>query len=173
MRPGAPGGMHGPAGAFFARHAALPSPGPDPGLLRLFAGLAAVAPAAARAELIVFEDGRVVKAAAYQLFSEELEIELPGGGSYRVDLARVDRIVDDEVIVDVVLGRARESRASTGDFDLSYRADRKPLFSIALRRDHRAGGQGLRHRRLVRLGPDPRRVQLRSRAPCPARAPGA
>jgi soluble lytic murein transglycosylase len=84
----------------------------------------------AKAELIVFEDGRVVKAAGYRLLSEELEITLPGGGSYRVDLSRVDRIVDDEVVVETV--------ALEGDlfgegsiFDLSYRPERKPLFATA------------------------------------------
>jgi hypothetical protein len=57
---------------------------------------------AARAELVVFEDGRVVKAAGYRLVGDELEIDLPGGGSYRVDLGRIERIVDDEIVVDTV-----------------------------------------------------------------------
>jgi len=95
-------------------------------LLGLCLGLAA-APAA-RAELIVFEDGRVVKAAGYRLLSEELEIALPGGGSYRVDLARVDRIVDDEVVVESIVVEPDPAQ-SGGPFDLSYRTDRKPLFS--------------------------------------------
>jgi len=85
-------------------------------------------PAAARAELIVFEDGRVVKASGYRLYSEELEITLPGGGSYRVDLARVDRIIDDEVVVDTVAVEP-SAVAAGGIFDLSYRPERKPLFS--------------------------------------------
>jgi soluble lytic murein transglycosylase-like protein len=88
-------------------------------------GLLAAAPA--RAELIVFEDGRIVKAAGYRLFSEELEIALPGGGSYRVALSRVERIVDDEVVVEAV-AVDDERLPSSGIYDLSYRADRKPLF---------------------------------------------
>ncbi len=84
--------------------------------------------AAARAELIVFEDGRVVKAAAYRLYSDELEITLPGGGSYRVDLGRVDRIVDDEVVVDAVVVEPSAAEAG-GTIDLSYRAGRRPLFA--------------------------------------------
>jgi len=89
-----------------------------------------LAPAAARAELIVFEDGRVVKAAGYSLYDEELEIRLPGGGSYRVDLARVDRIVDDEVVVDSIV--VEEDPLHPGArFDLSYSAQRKPLFGTA------------------------------------------
>ncbi len=91
-------------------------------------GLILAAAPAARAELIVFEDGRVVKAAGYRLLSEELEVSLPGGGSYRVDLARVDRIVDDEVVVDTVVVEPEEPELG-GPFDLSYRPDRKPLFA--------------------------------------------
>ena len=85
---------------------------------------------AARAELIVFEDGRVVKAASYHLFAEELEISLPGGGSYRVDLARVERIVDDEVVVDAVIVEPDPLHPGAS-YDLSYREERKPLFGSA------------------------------------------
>ncbi len=83
--------------------------------------------AALSAELIVFEDGRVVKASGYVLLNEELEIRLPGGGSYRVDLSRVERIVDDEVVVDAV---AVDDEALRGGltYDLTYKAGRKPLF---------------------------------------------
>jgi Transglycosylase SLT domain len=84
----------------------------------------------ARAELIVFEDGRVVKAGSYRLLSEELEITLPGGGSYRVDLARVDRIVDDEVVVDSVIVEG-DSLDPAAVYDLSYQVTRKPLFGTS------------------------------------------
>jgi len=88
--------------------------------------LAAAAPAA-RAELVIFQEGRVVKAASYRVVGDELEIGLPGGGSYLVDLSRVERIVDDEVAVpDVAIQTGiREPVA----YDLSYREDRKPLFN--------------------------------------------
>lgn len=92
--------------------------------------LALLDPGRARAELIVFEDGRVVKAAGYQLLPDELEVLLPGGGSYRVELSRVDRIVEDEVVVDTVVvdgDLALSGRA----YDLSYQAARKPLFGTA------------------------------------------
>jgi hypothetical protein len=87
-------------------------------------------PVGARAELIVFEDGRIVKAESYRLLSEELEITLPGGGSYRVDLSRIDRIVDDEVVVDSVIV-AEDPAGAAILYDLSYRASRKPLFGTA------------------------------------------
>jgi Transglycosylase SLT domain len=95
------------------------------GSLALGLGLAAAS--SARAELIVFDDGRVVKAAGYRLLAEELEISLPGGGSYRVELARVDRIVDDEIVIDSIAVEP-DLAASGGPFDLSYRSERKPLF---------------------------------------------
>jgi hypothetical protein len=92
--------------------------------------LAALCAGRARAELIVFEDGRVVKAAGYRLLPEELEVLLPGGGSYRVDLSRVDRIVEDEVVVDTVIVEG-DLGLSGRSYDLSYQAARKPLFGTA------------------------------------------
>ena len=97
----------------------------------LFAAAACVAlaavPAPATAELIVFEGGRVVKAAGYKIHSDELEIALPGGGSYRVDLGRVERIVDDEVVVDTVVVEP-DLFDGQGPFNLSFSAGRKALF---------------------------------------------
>ena len=61
--------------------------------LLILAGAAAIA----RAELVVFSDGLVVKAASHQVVGDQLQIDLPGGGSYRVSLARIERIVEDEV----------------------------------------------------------------------------
>lgn len=84
-------------------------------------------PSPAAAELIVFEDGRVVKAAGYRIHSDELEIALPGGGSYRVDLGRVERIVDDEVVVDTVVVEP-DLFESEGPFNLAFSAERKALF---------------------------------------------
>lgn len=98
-------------------------------LLLAFLLLPAFAPAPAPAELVVFQDGRVVKAATYQVHGGELEIGLPGGGSYRVALERVERIVDDEVmpVEEVEEELPRVSAAIL--YDLSYREDREPLFS--------------------------------------------
>jgi len=93
----------------------------------LLALAVSASPAHMVGELIVFEDGRVVKAASYKLHSEELEISLPGGGSYRVELGRVERIVDDEVVVDTVRVEP-ELYPSDGPFDLSFSAERRALF---------------------------------------------
>jgi hypothetical protein len=94
--------------------------------IALLAGLALSA-SPVRAELIVFEDGRVVKAASYRLHTDEVEISLPGGGSYRVELGRIERIVDDEVLVETVRVEP-DLYASSGPFDLSYSEERGALF---------------------------------------------
>jgi soluble lytic murein transglycosylase-like protein len=92
--------------------------------------LAWAAPGMARAELIVFEDGRAVKASGYRLLAEEIEVELPGGGSYRVALERVDRIVDDEVVIDSIAVEG-SLVPPLRQYDLSYRPGRKAPFSSA------------------------------------------
>jgi hypothetical protein len=86
----------------------------------------------ARAELIVFEDGRTVKAASYRVHGDELEIGLPGGGSYRVALERIERIVDDEVVPASVVAKETSLPApSSVAYNLGYDAKRKPLFGSA------------------------------------------
>ena len=98
------------------------------GRLALIAVLVLAAAAPALAELVIFQEGRVVKAASYRVVGEELEIRLPGGGSYLVDLSRVERIVDDEVAVpDVTVQVAGNGEPVA--YDLSYREDRRPLFN--------------------------------------------
>jgi hypothetical protein len=99
------------------------------GSIRLFVGLLGLVgvAAAARGELVVFSDGRVVKAAGYKVTDNELEIGLPGGGSYVVDLSRVERIVDDEVAAPDPEAPALSAGPGVS-YDLSYRPDRRPLF---------------------------------------------
>ena len=89
-----------------------------------------LAPArAARAELVVFEDGRVVKAARYEVRGDELEIGLPGGGSFSVEMARVERIVDDEVAPPAAVAEVTPPKTEPPlVYDLGYRHERKPLF---------------------------------------------
>src|ERR1700693_4668541 len=96
-------------------------------VLTLLAG-GLLASASGMAELVVFQEGRVVKADSYRVIGDQLEIGLAGGGSYLVDLDRVERIVDDEVVISDI-----EVEQSDGgipvSYDLSYREDRKPLFN--------------------------------------------
>jgi hypothetical protein len=94
-------------------------------VLLAFLAIAGVA-SVAGAELVIFSDGRVVKATSYKVVDEEVEIGLPGGGSYVVDIDRVERIVDDEVAAP----DPDTPRATSADiaYDLSYQPGRKPLF---------------------------------------------
>jgi hypothetical protein len=101
--------------------------------LRVFvaaAALAGLCALPARAELIVFSDGRVTKADGYQVEGDEVEIRLHGGGSYRVDVALVERIVEDEVEVSEIEVREVGFDENVA-YDLSYKDERKPLFSTA------------------------------------------
>lgn len=84
----------------------------------------------AHAELIVFSDGRVTKADGYHVDGDEVEVRLRGGGSYRVDASLVERIVEDEVVVSETEVRSVGFDEKVA-YDLSYKEDRKPLFSTA------------------------------------------
>lgn len=95
-------------------------------LILLAGGL--LASASGMAELVVFQEGRVVKADSYRVIGDQLEIGLAGGGSYLVDMDRVERIVDDEVVISDVEVRQADGGAPVS-YDLSYREDRKPLFN--------------------------------------------
>lgn len=83
-----------------------------------------------RGELVVFTDGRTVKAAGYEVVGDEVEIRLRGGGSYLVDMALVDRIVEDEVEVSEIEVKEVGFDEKVA-YDLSYKEERKPLFGTA------------------------------------------
>ncbi|MEA2571781.1 MAG: hypothetical protein QOI24_3782 [Acidobacteriota bacterium] len=60
--------------------------------------ISALSATTASAGIALFTDGRSMKVSAYKLISDEsIELTLKSGGSITVPLARVDRIVDDEV----------------------------------------------------------------------------
>jgi len=89
------------------------------------AALALFLPAArAAADLVVFEDGRVVKAATWRLTEDAIEIGLPGGGAFTADLSRVDRIVEDEVLPAEEAARETPKLPEVA-YDLSYRSGRR------------------------------------------------
>lgn len=57
-----------------------------------------VQPAAtARAEIVVLENGRFLKAQSYELEGEDIRIELENGGHLVMPLLRIDRVIDDEL----------------------------------------------------------------------------
>lgn len=84
--------------------------------------------ATSRAALVLFQEGRIVKASGYRVIGDELEIDVPGGGSYRVDLERVERILDDEV--EEALPPASPELGPVA-YDLSFQDRRRPLFGSA------------------------------------------
>ena len=68
--------------------------------LALAAGLLGVAllvAGAARAELVILEGGRVLKAASYRVEGRRAVIVLASGGLLELPMLRVDRVVDDEI----------------------------------------------------------------------------
>jgi len=96
-------------------------------LCGLLGAAASLFPRPARAELVVFEDGRVVKAASYRVIGQELEIGLPGGGGYSVDLSRIERIIHDEVMPEPPKLALAAAPAAVA-YDLRFDPKRKPLF---------------------------------------------
>src|SRR5215470_7339680 len=67
-------------------------------LLLLASALLALALARpARAELVVFADGGVMKVASFEAIGEQARLTLLKGGRITVPIERVERVVDDEV----------------------------------------------------------------------------
>ncbi len=66
-------------------------------LLVLVSLVAGGAFAPARADLVVFEDGAVMKVDAYQVEGEQALLTFAGGGRMTLSLERIARVVDDEV----------------------------------------------------------------------------
>ncbi len=60
--------------------------------------LIAALPAPALALIVVFDDGRSLKAESFEIRDERVSISLRGGGFLTVDLDRIERIVEDEII---------------------------------------------------------------------------
>jgi len=67
-------------------------------LIRFIAGISLLAGTAARADIVLFSDGRALKVDSYVATEETLDLTLPGGGKVSVPLHRVERIVNDEVL---------------------------------------------------------------------------
>jgi hypothetical protein len=66
-------------------------------LLPFIAFLALASPAGA--SIALFVDGRAMKVSAYKLVGEsDMQLTLKSGGAITVPLARIDRVVDDEVV---------------------------------------------------------------------------
>ncbi|HUP44477.1 MAG TPA: lytic transglycosylase domain-containing protein [Thermoanaerobaculia bacterium] len=87
-------------------------------------------PAVASAAIAVFSDGRNMKIDGYAVEADLVHLTLEGGGSVSIPLARVERIVDDEIVTPEVVAEVEEV-AGAGIFPRrSWRYDpsRAPLF---------------------------------------------
>src|ERR1700759_3244825 len=83
-----------------------------PTILALGVTLAA---SAASANIALFTDGRALKIDSYHLRDEaSIELTLKSGGTITVPLARVDRIIDDEVVPVAVVAEVKKAIAEEG-----------------------------------------------------------
>ena len=77
---------------------------PLPGAARIAAlALLVVAGVPAKGELAVFVEGDFLRIEAYQLVGERMKLHLPEGGWLTVPLARIERIIDDEIVATPVI----------------------------------------------------------------------
>lgn len=81
----------------------------------LAAGCLAWSPAAA--ELVVFVDGGFLKVEDYRVRGKRMHLELAGGGTMKVAMSRIARVVDDEVIPVPPAPEAAEPAARTWRFE--------------------------------------------------------
>lgn len=97
----------------------------------LFAVLALAAAMPASASIAVFSDGRNMKIEAYAVEEEIIHLTLQGGGKMSMALARVERIVDDEVSTPEVVAEVKKIVEEGGVFphrSWSYDENSKPLW---------------------------------------------
>lgn len=103
-------------------------------VVRKFAlAIAVLAALPAAASIALFTDGRSQKIEAYKLVGENtMQLTLKGGGAITMPLARIDRIIDDEVIVkESTPPEVKKAIEQEGVFpkrSWHYDASRGPLF---------------------------------------------
>lgn len=83
----------------------------------LIAVLFAAAALPAGASIAVFVDGRSMKVSAFKAEDDgTIRLTMKNGGSVTVPLTRVDRIIDDEVVVPELVAEVRKATAEGGVF---------------------------------------------------------
>jgi hypothetical protein len=88
----------------------------------------AVAAGELRADIVIFQDGRTLKVDSYNAREERMELTLSSGGRMEVALARIERVVDDEVVPEEVVEEVRR----VGEFpqrSWGYSEQSAPRFS--------------------------------------------
>lgn len=87
--------------------------------------------AQASASIAVFTDGRAIKIEAYKVEDDVVNLTLKSGGVMTMPIARVDRIVDDEIVTPEVVAEVKKLEKKGGVFprrSWRYDASSKPLF---------------------------------------------
>lgn len=85
----------------------------------------------ASASIALFADGRNMKIEAYQVEDDVIHLTLNGGGKVSMPLSRIERIVDDEVVVAEVVAEVKKIVEEGGVFprrSWSFHEESKPLF---------------------------------------------
>jgi soluble lytic murein transglycosylase-like protein len=98
--------------------------------LLLAAALLAIAQTAS-ASIAVFTDGRTMKVAKFKAADDSMELTLASGGSFTVPIARIDRIVDDEIVPQQIVEEVKKIVEAEGIFpkrSWRYTDESKPIF---------------------------------------------
>ena len=88
-------------------------------------------PAVASAAIAVFNDGRTMKIEAYRVDGDLVHLSLRDGGAMSLSLARVDRIVDDEVETPEIVAEVKKIEDAGGVLprrSWRFSPDRAPIF---------------------------------------------
>lgn len=86
---------------------------------------------AASASIAVFTDGRNMKIEAYMVEAETIHLQFHGGGQMSLPLNRIERIVDDEVVIPEVVAEVKKAVEEGGVFpkrSWRFNPDSMPLW---------------------------------------------
>lgn len=78
-------------------------------------GLGLVAPA--RSELVIMRSGHVIKVDGFEIVSDHVHLDLPGGGLMSVSLLQIDRVIEDEIESEIKIVGDPRLEALLEDFD--------------------------------------------------------
>jgi hypothetical protein len=87
---------------------------------------------AASASIALFSDGRTMKIESYKVEEETIHLLMNGGGQLSLPLARIERIVDDEIVTAEVVAEVKKAVEDGGVFpqrSWHYSDDSRPLFA--------------------------------------------
>ena len=89
---------------------------------------------AASASIALFSDGRNMKIETYAVEAETIHLQLKDGGKLSLPIARIERIVDDEIVTAEVVAEVKKIVEEGGVFpkrSWRYSEHSRPLFSSA------------------------------------------